>query len=236
MRLHRFYKEFNTKDGEIEIKDKGLINQLKNVFRLKRGGEIILFNGKGDEVLVSIKDITSDVVKVEVKKMSKNESESKNSVTLCCSILKKENFEWVVEKATEVGVKEIVPVTTGRTVKFNLNFERIKKIAKEAAEQSGRAIVPEIKEVIKFEDALKQIDKNDTNIIFDISGDSPATWKSYFQVDKNINIFIGPEGGWEDFEIEKSKEAGFKILSLGKTTLRGETAAIIASYLAVNLT
>ena len=148
-------------------------------------------------------------------------------------VLKKENFEWAVQKAVEVGVKEITPIITARTVKLGLNKDRLKKIIKEAAEQSGRGILPKLNEAIIFDEAIKSAKENDLNLFFNIGGKNVQ--HSMSNISK-IGIFIGPEGGWDEEEIKKAQSSnGFTIVGLGKTILRAETAAVIASYQTVNL-
>ena len=127
---------------------------------------------------------------------------------------------------------------------MNFKKERLEKIIKEAAEQSGRGVIPVLNETLDFKKALekesvKSANKNDLNIIFDSTG-KPLFKLSTCEVNNlkklaRIGIFVGPEGGWTEKELALAKSKNFKIISLGKLTLRAETAAIIASYLAVNL-
>jgi 16S rRNA (uracil1498-N3)-methyltransferase len=153
------------------------------------------------------------------------DTEPARSVTLCCSILKRENFELVVQKATELGVSRIIPIIAERTVKTGLKMERLKAIAKEATEQSGRGVVPDISEPMSLTDALalpghKLFFHTGTQAHPALSSD-PAL------------LFIGPEGGWSDRDVAAAVSAGCQVCSLGKRTLRGETAAIVACYQAV---
>ena len=147
--------------------------------------------------------------------------------------MKKENFEIAVQKAVEVGVKEIVPIITARTVKFGLNKERLEKIIKEAAEQSGRGILPNLNEAIDFDKAIIEAkNKNEVNLFFQIGYPPLGHSMSKF---KKIGVFVGPEGGWTEEETKIAQSNGFTLVGLGKTILRAETAAIIASYLTANL-
>ena len=158
----------------------------------------------------------------------------------------------VVQKTTECGISKIVPIISARTIKTGLNLERLKKIAKEASEQSGRSIVPEILEPISFEKSFELVKKNEINILFDSSGEflfektcehDGANTRN-FSAEKypcfsnrnspQTNIWIGPEGGWTPEEINKTRDLNFKIKSLGKNTLRAETAAIVSTYLISN--
>lgn len=234
MRLHRFLGNFDFSKKNLKIADGDLINQIKNVFRLKSGDEIILTDGKEDDALCKILSLKKDLLEVEVAGVRKIEKEPPTNAVLYCSILKKENFELVAQKATEIGVKEIVPIITKHTIKLGLRGDRLEKIIKEAVEQSGRGVMPELKKPMPFQEAVKDAQNNDVNLFCDESGlplGNTATGK------KRIGIFIGPEGGWDESELEfianLPEESNFKIINLGLLTLRSETAAIIASYLAV---
>jgi len=230
-KIHRFIDDFNLNEKELEISG-DIAYQIIKVLKLEIGEKIELCDGKDTVALGEIKDITNKNIIVKIIDIKKENTQNKK-VSLFCAILKKENFELVVQKATEVGIYKIVPIISARTIKTGLNLERLKKIAKEASEQSGRTSVPEILEPISFENALKTINENDVNILFDGLGKESLFEKHY--ANSVCNIFIGPEGGWTEEEIKKAHNANFKIMNLGNLTLRGETAAIISSYLAVNL-
>ena len=232
MRPHRFIGNFDLSKKELFISDADFINQAKNVLRLKTGDELILCDGKLDEAVAEISLLTKDKVELAIIETRKNENESENHVSLYCSILKKENFEIVVQKAVEVGVKEIAPIIAVRTVKFGLNYERLNKIIKEAAEQSERGILPKLDEAISFDEAVKQAKSaNDLNLFFQAG--YPLLGHSMSKLKKN-GVFIGPEGGWTEEEIKIAQSNGFTFVGLSKTTLRAETAAIVASYWAIN--
>ena len=139
--------------------------------------------------------------------------------------MKKDNFEFVVQKVTEIGANSIYPVLTDRTIKTNLNFDRLNKIIKEAGEQSGRIYFPNIFGITDLKKI--NIDKSILNIVFDISGESLLDNVDFFKKYENINIWVGPEGGWSDNEIKFFKEKKFKIFNLNKNILRAETAAIL---------
>jgi len=227
MRLHRFFVEGSlSKEGHASF-DKELYNQLHNVFRLQKGDGVVLCDGKKNEASATIELLSKNEIKFKIEKIEKNLVEPKRNVILYCALLKRENFELIVQKATEIGVSCIVPLITKRTVKTSFRKERIEKIIKEAAEQSGRGIIPEIKSPLTFTGAIKEAKENSGNFFFDTSGE--ALKKVFGDKDK-IGIWIGPEGGWDDMEIMLAKENKFDIISLGALTLRAETAAIVASY------
>src|SRR3989344_3618333 len=142
MRLHRFIGDFDLSKEYLKISDRELVNQLKNVFRLKTGDELLLGDGKKNEALACVEEISKGSATLIIKGTLINANEPEIYGILYCSILKKENFELAAQKAVEAGISEIVPVIGKRTVKTSLNIPRLEKISKEAAEQSGRGIVP----------------------------------------------------------------------------------------------
>jgi 16S rRNA (uracil1498-N3)-methyltransferase len=235
MRLHRFISDFNFDKKIARIDSTDLINQFRKVLRFKPGDQVILGNGKMEEALAEIMEIGKDFIQVKILELRLNKSESEKEIILYCSILKRENFELVVQKATEIGIKKIVPVVAVRTVKLLAKNSRLEKIAKEAAEQSGRGIVPVIDDVIVFNKAVEKAKENDLNLFFDFSGVSFGDVRQNIANARKIGIFIGPEGGWDEKEIETARNSqNFKITLLGKLSLRAETAAIVSSYIVVN--
>jgi len=230
MRINRFFGNFNLDAENIKISDKETCHQIKDVLKIKPGERIILSNGDLKETLVEIVKIDRAGIEAKIIEATINNREPKIKVILYCSILKGEHFEIVAEKSTEVGISNIVPIICERTVKTGIKKERLEKIIKEAAEQSGRGIVPAIENMIDFEKAVKNTNESDSNLFFDLSGDDFKNFKLDNNI-KKVGIWIGPEGGWTDKEIQSARKAGFKILSLSKLTFRAETAAIVASYL-----
>lgn len=219
-------------DNGIKIEDKEIVHQIKNVLHLKIGERIILCDENKNEWTVEILHMEK-TIKTKIVSSEKNKNESKRNIHLYVSILKKENFELAVQKAVEVGVDTITPLITDRTVKLNIKRERILKIIKEAAEQSERGIIPELKDVARYIDIIKEKGMS-TAFFCDRSGDLISHDSVRKIKGETIDIFIGPEGGWSESELKSAKENKFVIVSLGKFTLRGETAAIIASYIFSN--
>lgn len=233
MKIHRFYTNSDLNGSEVVINDSEVINQIKNVLRLKTGEQVILFDGQKNEAQCEVSSISKSEANFKVLEHRLCQNEPTTQVTLYCAILKKENFDLVAQKAVETGVSVIRPIITDRTIKTNLKYDRLNKIVKEASEQSGRGIVPSLKEALSFDEAIKQATENDFNLIFDQNG------QNFFSLEKpivkNIGIFIGPEGGFTPAEIEKAERLGFKVASLKALTLRAETAVIVASFLVANL-
>lgn len=231
MRLHKFIGDFDLLGQSLlKIEDKDFLEQARHVLRFKVGDKIILADGKLNEAICRIEKYGKDFIELLIEKVYKNENEPKNKVVLYCAVLKKENFEWVAQKATEVGISEIQPIITERTVKQKLNLDRLRKIIREAAEQSGRGLVPVLYSPVTLAEVVEKA-KGDCKLFFDSSGNkfSHVTCRL-----SHIAIFIGPEGGWTEKELEIARTKKFKIVSLGKLTLRAETSAVIVSYLATS--
>jgi 16S rRNA (uracil1498-N3)-methyltransferase len=228
MKVHRFIGNFNIAPGPITVQDAELFNQIRNVLKIKNGEEVILCDGNLNEGRAILKEFQKDSIIFEITEVSRNDKEPHREVTLFCAVLKKENFELVCQKATEIGVTQIIPIITERTLKLGLNSDRITKILREASEQSGRGRVPLFSEPVEFVQALDMASSLEANIFLSLQGSS-------FQKvpGQKIGLWVGPEGGWSPAEEDLAKERNFHVLSMGSRTFRGETAAIIGSYLAV---
>lgn len=229
MRLHRFIGNFDCSEEYIEIADKEIVNQLTNVLRLGTGDKLILGDGNGHECIGEITERQKNSLTVTIVEHSENKNDPAVSAVLYCAILKRENFELVVQKATEIGVSEIVPIITTRTVKLDIKEERLQKIIKEAAEQSGRGRLPILHAPVKLSEAFDHAKGNDANFFFSLSEITASA--DGMRTGIRRGLFVGPEGGWTDEEEAGAVAAGCFIISLGSLTFRAETAAIVASYL-----
>ncbi len=233
MKIHRFIGNYDLSKTEIEIEDMSQINQIKNVLRLKKGDKIVLSDGKGQEAEITLTLISNNKITGIVEKANRPASAQSfgetRKVNLYLAILKKENFELAVQKAVECGISSITPVITERTIKTGLNAARLEKIILEASEQCGRSIVPTFFPILNFKDAIEN-NTDKEKVIFHLVNED-------YKPDKNAktaSIFVGPEGGFTEKEIELAKNSGFSVASLGSLTLRGETAAMIGTYRAVH--
>jgi 16S rRNA (uracil1498-N3)-methyltransferase len=231
-KIHRFITPYEVIEDKIKIIDKNLIHQWKNVLKFKNGEVLTLANTVNGEALCTIVELSKSEATLSVAEINTSSRENGNNVILYLAILKRENFELVVQKATEIGVHKIVPIITEHTVKTGLKYDRLEKIAQEAAELCGRNSITEIAPTLSYSEALTDCKNTERQIIFDISGDT-LTPKPGLGL-KSVALFIGPEGGFTEKEVSEAVENKINVLSLGDLMLRGETAAIIASYLYVN--
>lgn len=224
MRLHRFYVE-QPLGEEVVINDVSLIQQWTKVFRYTESDSVILFNGDGRDVTYSFKTIEKKQCILSMGISTASYIPAKK-ITLYLSVIKKDNFELVVQKATELGVTTIVPIISDRSEKKNLNEERLHKIAIEAAEQCFRGDIPVILPIQKLADIFKSINENELLLHMQMGGSS--IHELTMLPSQNVSLFIGPEGGWSEQEELLFKSSSVQSISLGKTVLRAETAAIAA--------
>lgn len=232
MRLHRFIGDFDLLKDEILISEHDFLHQLKNVFRMRAGDELVLSDGKGLDAQAVLLELGSGGARIEIKEREDSIPEPKVKASLYLAILKNENFEWAVEKAVECGVSKIIPIITDRTVKLGLRHDRLLRIAKEAAEQCGRGVVPEISLPIVFEEAVKDAVSKSQAFLFHTGN---SLHEIHQTLGEDVALFIGPEGGWSEEEVALAESLGAHTTSLGVRILRAETAAAVATFWAVNM-
>ncbi len=230
MRLHRFILDLDLSADQIIISDREATNQIRNVFRMEAGDPFIVCDGKGTEATVQVVSDDKTIVAKVVDRRSVD-TESATRVVLYGAVLKRENFELVVQKAVECGVSAIVPVISSRTIKLGVKLDRLQKIATEACEQSGRGIVPEIVEPMSLRLAIVHAKSNATNFLFE-PGSPPFEPSPFAPSNLPAGLFIGPEGGWDPAELDLMRAANFTAANLGPRILRAETAAIVATFMA----
>ena len=213
---------------------------LRDVLRLRQAGEIYIFDGAGHEFHCTVETIGKDSTDLRVlSNVEPTRPESPLHLTLAIALLKGEKFDLVIQKATELGVKRMAPLETERadirlrdSEDAQKRVTRWRRIALEAAKQSGRAFVPEITAPLTLSSLVSAERKPSTesaHLMFaERSGTSlgEAT-KSFAEQSTEIVALVGPEGGWADEEIELARANGWKIVTLGGRTMRAETAAIV---------
>ncbi|KKR31978.1 MAG: Ribosomal RNA small subunit methyltransferase E [Parcubacteria group bacterium GW2011_GWF2_39_8b] len=241
MRLHRFYVDKPITDETFDVNDRDLIAQWRSVFRYNVGSQVVLFDGSGVDYLCMITSLRNLGATVSIIKKTKNDFVPSCELWLCVGIIKKDNFELVVEKATELGVLHIVPILCDRSEKKNINMERLQKIAIESSEQSGRGDVPVIHEIINLSMLLmskspfdimpkeKIVLQLNSRYIGDFLEKQPLEASSGRMT--KLAVFIGPEGGWSDNELKDFALHNIPSVSLGHQILRTETASIAVSSL-----
>ncbi len=231
MRLHNFFiprqssAQAKKEVGDnLVITEPDLIHQWRKVFRLKIGDKVILLDDSGRKFVSQFIKLEKNMASLSIIERVENNNTPEREIFLYQSILKKNKFELIAQKATELGVVSINPLLSERSEKKSLNVSRLKKIIKEASEQSGRGITPVLEPPVSLEEAISNL------AIASISfhTDGQKFYRDKFSNEKSLAVFIGPEGGWSDREIELFKNKNIPVLKLGHQTLRAETAAISA--------
>jgi len=227
-KIHRFLGPYQLGQGILRVDDPDLSHQLRSVLKLEPGEMIIVGDGTGTEVHCTIVSYQRDAVILEGISTGRNPNEPARKVTLYCAVLKADHFELAAQKAVETGASRIVPLRTARTVKLHLRLDRMQRIVREAAEQSERGRVPDVTNIVDLEKSWDDAAKNDVNYFFDPSG---TAFAGVAKSVRTAGVYIGPEGGWDEKEIDRARDLGMRIVSLGGIILRAETAAVVATYL-----
>ncbi len=231
MKLHRFiYTDIDSQKvgAKFSVSDLEIIHQIKNVFRMTEGGRIIICDGNYRDYVCVIESTEKKEIYVLIEEIKEIKKEEREIYTFV-SLIKQAKFDDMLPHLVEVGATKIIPIITERTQKRNLKTERLKEIIKEATEQSGRGSTPELLDLMEFDNALKYAqDKNLEIFIFHTTKDTVS--KSENRGD--CALFVGPEGGFGDKEIQTAKEMGAQNIFLGENILRAETAGVVATYLA----
>ena len=205
--------------------DAGQANYLGNVLRLREGAELMVFDGRSGEWVARIVNVAKKR-KVLVVERRTREAESVPDVWLAFAPVKRTHTDWLVEKATELGVARLMPIITQRTIVERVKLERLEAIAIEAAEQCGRTLLPEICEPQPLTRLLEQRDASRTLYFADETGGEPVG--NAFRPGPAL-ILTGPEGGFTEEERATIRSAaGALAVSLGPRILRAETAALAA--------
>jgi len=215
-----FYVNPLNVNGSTFQLDKAESNHATRVLRLKKGDEICLLNGAGIGYHAKIKSVEKNVSGT-IKESIPDLGENKYSVNLASALIKRDRFELMLEKATELGVNKIQPLSLERCVKTTMNFERSQKIVISSAKQCCRSRFPVLHEPINMKKLLKN---SDGQFISGLIGADKSL--SELELDKNITVIIGPEGDFTENEIGQMKNAGVLFFNLGGRRLRAETAAL----------
>ncbi len=221
--------ENDLSHGNFVLSNPEQVHHIRSVLQLKPGALIQLFTSLGQIAAAEIISLDKSNINCLVKTVIQDANRvSLSQVNLYCAILKSEKFDWVVQKATEVGVTQIVPVLTERTIKTALKLDRLRRISLEATEQSGQTMPVTVAEPIVLVESLQTA--TGLKLLCDERGE-PMTKVNNHENHQESSVWIGPEGGFTSPEIASAQQAGCQILRLSRTTLRAETAAIIASFL-----
>ena len=224
MSIIRLYHPENILENSTSLLSKEHTHYLVNVMRAKRGGNVNFFNKNG-EWLSEIVFLEKD--RVEVKFLSKiKENTNTHNIELAICLVKKNAIEIILQKATELGIKKIIPIISERTEVKEINFERANKIVIEATEQSNQLEPPQISEILNLKDFLNI---NGNKIFFADNSSDYSLEKKDFKEGETVTVLVGPEGDFSPIERELILNGSNTIaFSLSKNILRTDTAVISA--------
>ena len=241
--MHKFFTPKELINGDVAKIIGDDVKHIYKVLRISEGEKVTLNNCEGIEYLGKVISVSKQEVLIEILEKLEDNNESDIKIYLFQGLPKSQKMDLIVQKGTELGITEFIPTITHRVdVKLKGEFkklDRLNRIALEAAKQSKRSIIPKVSEPIDFEEVLDKIDSLDLLIVpyENANNFGIKTLINELRKDnttntiKNVGIFVGPEGGIEEEEIERLKDKGARIVTLGKRILRTETAGFVATSL-----
>lgn len=258
---HFFVNPDNIHRDFVKISDPKILHQMARVLRMEPGSEFMALDNTGFEFQCRLEKIDDNAASASILEKQKNIAEPVILITLYQALPKKmELFEWVLQKGTEIGVSRFVPLVTERTERREISkSDRLEKILREAAEQCERGKIPELLPIQKFQEAVTRADGKQKFLLHGraarsgLVGPERAAPKEggrvsdrceaqgrtelvgvkreAFLVSPRFDLFVGPEGGFTEEEIQEAKTHGLQMVSLGPRVLRTETAGVAAAGL-----
>lgn len=233
---HFFVEEHQIGAGEIVITGSD-VNHIRNVLRMKTGEEVLISNGVDRDYRCRLREIETDQVTAEILSVDEEGTELPARLYLFQGLPKSDKMELIIQKAVELGVYQVIPVAAKRSVvkldakKEESRVRRWNTIAESAAKQSGRIIVPEVTGVMTVAEALSYAADFDVKLMpYENQRGMAATKEAVNRIEPGmqVGIFIGPEGGFEESEVQEAGRTGFLPVTLGRRILRTETAGLAA--------
>lgn len=235
--MHRFFIPPEAIREKRVLLRGAVVHQIRDVLRMRTGEEVVLLDNSGWAHRAELQMVDQDVVRGRVVDSWQLETEPRTHITLYQSLLKGQKFDWVLQKGTELGITSFVPVIAARCLVGSVDdvsetrTDRWQKIITEAAEQAGRAVLPNLATPVFFEHACQQAGNGKLSII-PWEEERSLGLREALQSSSHpseINLFIGPEGGFTVEEIDNAKNYNLVPVSLGPRILRAETAGIVAA-------
>ena len=234
--MHNFFVDENNRQGDVYFITDADFNHIKNVLRMKQGDRFLVSSASKSDLCV-LDSFTEDAVIAKITEEDYQDTSLTVKLYLFQGLPKSDKMELVIQKAVELGAEGVIPVEMNRCVvkiddkKKKSKVARWQAISESAAKQSKRTIIPEISEVLSFRQAMEKAKEMDVFIVpYENKDGMKATKNALSEIKKgmSVGILIGPEGGFDEKEIEIAESVGGLTVSLGKRILRTETAAITA--------
>lgn len=233
--MQHFFIEPSQAEGEWIRLNGSDVNHMKNVLRMHAGERVTVSDGAGKTYQCVIDSYEDKEAVLKIESQEESSTELPSRIYLFQGLPKQEKMEWIVQKSVELGAYQIVPVSMKRCVvkldakKAAKKQERWQEISRSAAKQSGRSVIPEVIPMCTFKEALEQAKQLDVILVPYECAEGMKETKTLLEKiwpGQSIGIFIGPEGGFEEAEIEQALAAGAHTITLGKRILRTETAGL----------
>jgi 16S rRNA (uracil1498-N3)-methyltransferase len=235
--MHRFFVSNQNLQGEKVVFLGQQAHQIRNVLRIQPGDRIVVLDNAGWEYEVALTALSRNKITAQVIEKRQAIGEPGVRITLYQSLLKQDKFEWVLQKCTEVGVTQFVPMVTQRSLIQHpgdikpKKLTRWRRIITEAAEQSGRGRIPELLSPISLEEGLSGLDAFQRCLMACTQAKGRGLRKSLklgCDTPDTVALLVGPEGGFTDQEVKLGQSSGAVPISLGRRIFRTETAAVVA--------
>jgi len=235
--MHRFFVPREAINGNSVSLEGTIAHQLRNVLRMSPGDHILVLDNSGWEREVELTELSAHSAAGKVVSQGLCSTEPRTKITLYQSFLKGQRFEFALQKGTELGIVEFVPVISARCVVSSLDdgnrkMERWQKIIREAAEQSYRGRLPELAPAMFFREACLRATRTGELSLIPWEEEKTRSLREVLEAHSrpfSVSIFVGPEGGYEADEIATAEQAGVISVSLGPRILRAETAGVVAA-------
>lgn len=235
--MHRFFvRPEQIREGKIEITGED-VRHIRQVLRMRPGEEVLISSGGDWEYTCRILSLEEEKVTAEILDAQKPGKELPSRLYLFQCLPKGDKMEWIIQKAVELGVYQIIPVASRRCVvklegkKAESRVARWNAVAASAAKQSKRMILPQVSPLRTFSQALEQAEALDVRLIpYERAEGMEATRQLFggIRPGQSVGILIGPEGGFDEEEVREAQQRGFSPVTLGKRILRTETAGMTA--------
>lgn len=228
---HRFFvPDVPEQSPEFSLHDESLVHQMVRVLRMHEGDECALFTGDGNEVVVHISEITKKEVRCVVHAWQEAWV-PRRDIEIALACIRKERFEWALEKCTELGVSHVIPLTTERSERGVVARVRAERILKEASEQCGRGTVPSFEDVVSLRMCIAKKKQQGRKVYACTHRGAPYVM-THTTESVSETFLVGPEGGWSPNEYALFEQESVQEISLGHTNLRAETAAVAVCVIA----
>jgi 16S rRNA (uracil1498-N3)-methyltransferase len=243
--MHRFFIPPTCIDGAAIYFPMEVCRQMATVLHLREGEHVMALDGSGSEHVVELSMVAPRSTAGRILETRPAAGEPRARLTLYLALAQREKFEWMLQKCTEVGAAEFVPVFSARSLVQSVDdprgkLERWQRIVQEAAEQSARGRVPPVQPPLRWNEALQRIQASGAPALAAWEGEQSLGLRAALQdlplgTPPRLSALVGPEGGFSEEEMAQARAAGLRTVTLGRRILRMETAAVVLAALILEM-